>query len=329
MEVHVGTVSLARALMALDRTRQSGVLQVIGDAGRCRVTVIKGTPRAAGAVPGAEASLGDTLLRSGDLDTEAHRRAMERGNAARPVGRWLVQIGATTRPAVEHALRAQLRARLLEVLLWTGLRYHFIAGEVDTSLTRIAEPVATADVVLGAMRQATAKLPLDPLNERLGAGRLQLNRLGRYLLARAALWPEEAATAALLRDGSRLQSIIEITSGSARAYRLLYALDLLGAITANPSEGLPCSLLVSKRLQLRRQAGDSVLLDLPRDARPEQARRALRKMARRLHPDRLGQNAPRALRQASTEVMRALSRAESSIREQRNGSGRTSSRSRG
>ncbi len=325
MAFHVGTVSLARALMALDRARRSGTLQVLGDAGRCRVAIVDGTPCGSTAVPGAEASLGDALLRSGELDADLHRRAMERGDAARPVGEWLVRVGAATRPAVEHALREQLRARLLEVLLWPGLGYRFEAGAVDPGIARVTEPAATADIVLGAMRRVTTDLDLDSLGERLGDGWLQLNALGRHLLARAALWPEEEVAAALLRDGSQLRAISDTTRGSVRALRLLYALHLLGTISAGAGSSRPCSLLVSKRLQLRRHAGDTALLDLPRDARPEQARRALRRMALRLHPDRLGQNAPSALRLASTEVMRALSRAESSIREQRYGSGRSRS----
>jgi curved DNA-binding protein CbpA len=56
------------------------------------------------------------------------------------------------------------------------------------------------------------------------------------------------------------------------------------------------------------------LLDLPVDADPADARRALRRLARRVHPDALGPSAPSALRRASSEIMSALIEAERAMR---------------
>jgi hypothetical protein len=326
MATTAGTVCLARALLALDRTQQTGVLRVSGDTDRCLVAVVDGMPRAATPVRGAEDSLGDELLRSGDLNGEAHKRALERGPAARPVGAWLVEVGAATRPAIEYALREQLRSRLLEVFRWPVLQYRFTAGRADVGLPLVSEPVAVADIVLGAMRRAMSVHPVEQLRERLGEYKLRLTPQGRYLLAGAALWPEEAVVAALLESGNDPGSVASATRDSARAIRFLYALHLLGGVSASPASSLACSLLVSKRLQLRREAGDAALLDLPRNAGPEQARRALRKLALRIHPDRLGESAPPALRLASTEVMTALSGAECKIRERGSGIPRSNKR---
>lgn len=326
MATTAGTVYLARALLALDRTRQTGVLRVSGDTDRCLVAVVGGIPRAATPVRGAEDSLGDELLRSGELDGEAHRRALERVPVARPVGAWLIEVGAATRPAIEHALREQLRTRLLEVFRWPVLHYRFTAGSGNVGLPLVSEPLAVADIVLGAMRRAMSAHPVEQLRERMGEYKLRLTPRGQHLLAGAALWPEEAVAAALLARGSDPGSVASATRDSARAIRLLYALHLLGGVSANPTGSLACSLLVSKRLQLRREVGDAALLDLPQNAGPEQARKALRKLALRIHPDRLGESAPPALRLASTEVMTALSGAECKIRERGSGIPRSNKR---
>ena len=64
-----------------------------------------------------------------------------------------------------------------------------------------------------------------------------------------------------------------------------------------------------------RRTGDArALLDLPAGAEPAAGRRALRRLARNLHPDALGPHAPEALRDASHEVMEALVGAEHALR---------------
>src|SRR5262245_45885425 len=107
-------VSLARALLALARSRQTGVPVVQSEHGVCRFAVVDGTLRAAAGQHAAETTLGDVLLSDGALEPAAHAEALaRRGSAAEPVGRWLLESGLVSRAALELALRRQLRDRAL------------------------------------------------------------------------------------------------------------------------------------------------------------------------------------------------------------------------
>jgi DnaJ-class molecular chaperone len=72
--------------------------------------------------------------------------------------------------------------------------------------------------------------------------------------------------------------------------------------------------LLRKRAQLRRRASASELLEVGCDARAHDVRRALRRLAKHVHPDALGPSAPASLREASSELMRALLQAEHELR---------------
>jgi curved DNA-binding protein CbpA len=73
-------------------------------------------------------------------------------------------------------------------------------------------------------------------------------------------------------------------------------------------------LLLRKHRQLHARVSARELLDLPRDAGADAARRALRRLASSLHPDALGPEAPDSLRARSNELMAALGRAEREVR---------------
>jgi len=88
-------------------------------------------------------------------------------------------------------------------------------------------------------------------------------------------------------------------------------LKLLGG--AAPRAGGSYPLLLRKRREVRSQASARTLLDLPEGAGERDARRALRKLVRDLHPDRFGDSAPPALRRASGEIVTALVAAEARI----------------
>jgi hypothetical protein len=98
-------------------------------------------------------------------------------------------------------------------------------------------------------------------------------------------------------------------------YRTWCALRAFGAIVTRPETRIHYTLLLRKRAQLRRRANARELLDLPLGAHVSEdaPRRALRRLALHLHPDRLGPDAPESARALSTEVMQALTRAASSL----------------
>jgi hypothetical protein len=309
-----GAVSLARALLSLSRARRTGVLHVATELGECRLAIVDGVPRAASALPGRDETLGDALMREGALDPQAHHEALRRSeHAYGPVGYWLVDAGLVARPLLELALRRQLRDRVLHVFSCQSQDYRFEPGD-PAAVALIEEPMGTADLVLAAMRAQVASWPRERLLALVEPGDLHLNALGAMLVREAALWPEEAALAALLTRGTTLTAALQVTRGELRALRLLAALSLLSAVASQPSREQRFSLLLRKAEQVRRAVDPRALLDLPGDARPAEARRALRRLARTLHPDAFGPNAPDAVRRASSEVMGALIDAAQSLR---------------
>lgn len=312
MDLLPSATSLARALLALDRARANGVLEVRGTRRAARLALVDGTPRAIALEPADGETLGDLLVREGALDREVHARALAAGWPSVPVGEWLVDTGAASRPAVEWAVRRQLQRRIGLLFDWAPIELCFRCGVADVGVPHVAEPVGTGDLVLGAMRALVADVPLAIARRRLGDSVLVLSRLGEALLAGATLWPEEAAMVPLLRSGSPVHAVLSVAGGSRRAIHGLFALRLLSAVTVPSAAHGAYGVLLRKRRQLRHAVGtdDPGLLDLPLGARPEEARRALRRLARFVHPDRFGDHESPAVRRASSEVMAALVRVE-------------------
>ena len=314
MECPTAAVSFARALLALARARASGVLRAQTELGRAELVLECGVVCGATAVPGADRMLGDVLLAGGALDARAHSNAVaELGEAQVPVGAWLVGRGLATRPAVDAALRQQLRERVLRLFDCAWLDYGFERALDGGRPACIDERPATADLVLCALRARARDWSVARCASAIPPGPLCLNALGREL-ERAALWPEEAVAMALLARGTTLAGLCRATHGSLRALRLTAVLGLLSALGEARANARPYTLLLRKRGQVRARLGAYVLLDLPPGAAPHQARRALHKLAARMHPDTLGPSAPDALRRASNEVLRALLEAERALR---------------
>lgn len=309
-----GAVSLARALLALRRSAQSGILCVHSELGSCRLAIEAGLVRAASELPGSDDALGDALLRAGALDVCAHRRALAGVGARGPVGQWLVETGLASRAAVEVALRWQVRERVLRVLACQRIDYRFEAGSASVDAPLIEEPTASADLVLVALRARLAFWSCEQQRAVIAPGELRLNPVGRAIIRDAALWPEEAVAATLLSRGASLVQVMCASRGAARALCFLAALALLAALSHELLEAQRFGLLLRKRDQMRRALPARELLDLPKDAAPSDARRALRRLARRLHPDALGPDADPALRMASSEILRALIDAERELR---------------
>jgi hypothetical protein len=308
-------ISLARALLALARTHATGVLHVTAETGSCALAIVNGVVRAASALPGRDQPLGDALINDGALDVEAHARALEQAAPQGPIGEYLVASGLTTRPALELALRRQLRDRVVELFAQRTLEYRFEAGSSEIGVPQVSEPMTSADLVLSALRARLVAWSHAQLCAVLPDGPLQLTTIGHALIRRAALWPDEAAVVSLLRRGTTLDRVVETTSGSARALRMLALLTLVAGIATNADDRGRYSLLVRKRAQLARAEDAHALLDLPPDAPLEDGRRALRRIARDLHPDTLGPHASDALRRASNEVLGALIDAERNLRD--------------
>lgn len=226
------------------------------------------------------------------------------------IGERLKLDGLATHGAVLGAHREQMRARLVAMMSWRGVSVALRSGT-----PRVApgvDPAFTADLVLEALRRASREVPHERAKEKLAAHAWSLTALGRSLCGRAALHPDEAALVAIMAAPTDLAAM-ERVGKSERAIRFAYALTFVEAASF-PSEAGSMTLLARKTTELRRDASANRLLDLPHHARSADARGALRKLARDLHPDRFAAHAPRGIQEASAAVVSAMTRAAASVR---------------
>lgn len=316
MPVSVDAWAFARALLVVAERRQSCDVRAYTERGECRIRIAAGALVSVTGPTGHDDSLGDVLLRSGDLNAQQHFAALAQrdDSSGKPVGAWLLAEQLATRGAVLHALRAQLRGRMLSLLSCRELSYAQAPASDAQAMPAIEEPPMIADVLLSCLRALARAESAAPL---LREGELRLSALGRALLTQAALWPEEDAVAALLLRRAPRSSIDALCRMHARAHAVLMLLDGLGGFAgAAPIKNARNSygLLARKRNQIRQGDSPYRLLDLAPGATSTQARKALRQFALQLHPDALGPDAPDALRKASGEIMGALIDAERALR---------------
>jgi hypothetical protein len=320
-----GATSLARALLTLSRADETGVLHVWAGRG-ARISIAGGAPCAATLEGADEFTLGDILVERGAFDFEAHEAAMLRQDAStRPVGRWLVEVGVTDHASLAEALRIQLHRRVAQLFRWPGLEYRFVAGNPDIGIEAVDAPPHAADLVAHVMRELGDGIAVGRARRQLGHEPLELTALGEALLRDAALGRDEAAIRTVLqsaRNGSGpgamravpVDDLLTVAGGGGRAVRWLWALKVLHAVTPPRAGASAYPLLLRKHRQVRRAADPATLLDLPEHPGPGQARRALRRLAGTLHPDRFGHATDPTLRRISGEVMSALVTAEAELR---------------
>ena len=304
-----GAAALVRGLLVLARSGRSGVLDVATHGVKARVGVRGGRVVAMRVLPDDGDFLGDALRRMGAWG------AGERGAPAlgEPFGAWASRVGASSAAAVSHALGKQLERRMARLLGIDPPELRLTPGSADVGVPALEEPPRTAELVVAALRDRARRVPLAWARPRLGESVLVLTPLGKELVTDAVLWPEEAAMLGLLERGAPTDALLQAARGSARALRLLYALREVGAC-AHPEPRRGYATLLAKTRQLRKAARAAELLELPDGASPGEARKALRKLAAAVHPDRFGTSAPAAIRSASHEVMTALVRAQRDLR---------------
>jgi hypothetical protein len=212
---------------------------------------------------------------------------------------------------VTTAHREQMRARLFAMMTWRSVKVTFESGA-----PRVApgvDPAHAADLVIEALRRSVESIPIEHVREKLGSQSWMLTPLGRSLVARAALHPEEAAVASSLRTSIGRSELEATALHRERALRFVYALSWIEAIGL-PTETGSMSLLARKATEVRRSATPRRLLDMPANARAADARGALRRLTKDLHPDRFAVHASPAITDVSTEVVAAMVRAAASVR---------------
>jgi hypothetical protein len=313
MDRHESATALARALLALARAGATGGLDVLARGRSAEIAFESGFVSSIALRGEDDPCVGDSLFRDGAIDERCHRLALAAGGPSGKVGAWLVASGATTEGALDAALDTQIRRRLARVFAWEGIDLAFRATVPVETSERARSPRPAATLVLEAMRSALAGEPLVVVRKRLGDGLLVMTPLGRQLLDFAELLDEERAFAPLLERGASVDMLLGAAGGRSRAMRGLLALRLLGAAAPPSPGGKAYRLLLRKRRQIRMAADPSSLLEIPYGSAPGEARRALRQLAKDVHPDRFQDAAHPAVREASAEVLAALVAAEAAV----------------
>ncbi|UJR80542.1 Hypothetical protein I5071_25890 [Sandaracinus amylolyticus] len=295
----------------LERAGASGELEASAREGRAKIVIREGRVIAIDAPSVAAPRLGHLLVGSG-VDAAAVERAAATRESGVRVGDAVVRAGLAGQGAISHALRVQLRARVRSIAGWDGVELRF---ERCAPRPRAhEEPSRAGELLLGAMRDALSGATVPSVRDRIGEGSLVLTPLGEALVGGAPLWPDEQALAAVLRRPSTLDALERACRGSDRAFRLLLALRVLEGAAPPPPGRATLSLLARKAREIRRATSAEALLDLPRGARPDEARAAWRKLAATLHPDRFAHGVPAPLLRVSTEVACAINGAARELR---------------
>jgi hypothetical protein len=225
-----------------------------------------------------------------------------------------LENGSVTGANVDRRV-ASSRRQLLEgavaVCRWGELTLRFEGAPATTTWWKLREPVRARVLSLECMRASVVSVDTADVRADLGRGVYRLTELGDHLLRGAELRPDETSTMFWLRRGVAAEEVLSLPGCGVRGYRFLWLLKLLRGAAPRSSGSYP--LLLRKRRELRNQASAHALLDLPTDAADGDARRALRKLVRDLHPDRFGDDVPAPLRRASAEIVTALVDAESKL----------------
>jgi hypothetical protein len=246
----------------------------------------------------------DRTAASGTLHVwgQGHRAAMML-DSGRVAGVTLDRIAA---PSPHQVVESVVR-----MCRWEGLVLRLRQSPSAASGPVPAVWMPARAVGLQSMRAVVNGLDCaDPAAE-LGDAVYHLTVIGEALFLGAELRPEEAAVLFWLRRGVSARALADLPGCGLRGRRFLWMLGLLRA--ASPKAGGSYPLLLRKRREVRGQASAHTLLDLPEGAGGRDARLALRKLVRDLHPDRFGDRAPVSLRRASSEIMTALVDAEARI----------------
>ncbi|MBW1875454.1 MAG: hypothetical protein JRG67_08800 [Deltaproteobacteria bacterium] len=200
---------------------------------------------------------------------------------------------------------------VLQMCTWEGLILRLVQAPAAATWWKLAEPVPARTVALQTMRAAVKGVDTASVRSGLGNTTYHLTEAGESLFRGTELRPEETAVLFWLRRGVPAEDLLTLPGCGLAGYRFVWMLKLLGA--ASPKAGGSYPLLLRKRRQMRKQVSAHALLDLPEGAGGRDARIALRKLVRDLHPDRFGERAPPALRRASGEIVTALVDAEARI----------------
>ncbi len=266
-----GSLAWVRSLLLLERAEASGALELRAHGRTARIQLERGR------VTVFEGELGPRLGGLiGVTDGPVERSSALWGASALAEGR-------VSRGDLAWALRRQLRLRARELARWGDVE---IAWEEGLSSPRpFTDPMTLADFIAEVLRAYAERAPTRESAKAVAV----TSAIGRSWAARAALYPHEIAAA---------RGIIAAPD-AARFNATLRAAGLADA----PVE-VEVRALARLHAQFRRRGAGSILGERS-DAQAR--RRALRRVAGVIHPDRFTSDPQ--LGKASEELLVALSRA--------------------
>lgn len=281
---------LTTALLVLARTKASRIVRVRSADKEGTIVVRQGRVLA---VTAPCAYFGELI--SGGIPAHI---APRRGET---IGEALVREGKLAPLAIDPVLRRQMQRRLAVMLAWRGVSLDQLPLESDTPAV-VVEGACPRDLLLAALRELTAHTPIEEIERELHKTSWVLSMAGEDLVTKAALHPDEEAAVTRLRRPASFLDLREAARGSERALRLVWALVRIEAVAVPLARGANMALLLSKTRAARAHTG---MVDL-RGQKPNEARASVRRLASRLHPDRLGPHAPEGIVAASNRVMGEL-----------------------
>lgn len=207
--------------------------------------------------------------------------------------------------------RQQLLAGIRKASAWDDSTFRFDHDVGSSECWMLDAPVRARTLALTTMRATAVGVRPERLRAELGDSLFRLTESGEALVDGADLGQAEQTALRWLRRGVLPEDIAGLPGCGLRGSRFVWVLKMLGA--AAPKKGGSYPLLLRKRREVRRRSSARTLLDLPEGAGGRDARVALRKLVRHLHPDRFGEGVAPALRRASGEIVTALVDAEARI----------------
>ncbi len=262
-----------RSLLLVARAAASGRLELHAHGRSAAVAV------AHGAIVAFEGELGPRL---GELIGLGRHERLASGSTS--LGAVALAEGRVSRGDLAWALRQQLRIRAREIALWGDVHAQWSSAHVE--LRAFTDPMSACDLVSDVIRAAAERGRTPELRDGLS-----LSGLGAWWAERAALHPHELAA---------LHGVVR-SEAAARFASVSRAAGLVEQpVTPEVRE------LTRVHAQWRR-GGASALLGTTRD--PDARRRALRRIAGGIHPDRFA-NDP-ALGRVSHEIVATLGAAAS------------------
>lgn len=311
MDLLRSAAPLARCLLAVGDARGSGALHARRGHEDAVVRLAQGRVVAVDGV--ACAPLGDVLRACGELALPS----APRGASGSRIGVRLIAAGATSGSAVERALSVQLACKLDALLRTPPTALRFVPVR-DARPRPHSYSLDAAGAALASLLRLAHELP-SARREALGgqgaltftkAGARRLRTLDERELARAAELLTQAHPGAWAGDVGVLRGLLR-GEPLENEHAVRACLRVLGmAIEAHSRSLDGYALLLRKRRELARKERAEVLLGA---SRASDARRALRKLAAKLHPDRFGGEDVR-LHRLFGQTLAELSRAEHALR---------------